>query len=201
MRKPDRNTVQRVFKRSAIVASVFILVVFVIDATFILKFPKRALPPQGTEADVIVVLGAAINSRAVFNRTIKGLRMYEADKGRQLVLAGGKTSKADETESHYMGRVVVANAVEPPRFILEQASQNTWENLHYTRRLVPDAQSVLIISDTFHLPRAVLVAKKAGFTEVYWDSPDQYYYSSDDLRWYYFREMVALLDYMPRLVF
>lgn len=190
----------RVAKKGIIIASVVVIVIFVVDATFILKFPKRALPPEG-EADVILVLGAAINSRAAFNRTIKALRLYEQDKGKQLVLSGGKTSTPDETEAHYMGRVVLANAVEPPKFVLEEQSQNTWENVHNTKKLLPDANSVLIVSDTFHLPRAVLVAKKAGFEEVYWDSPNQYYYPSAALRWYYFREMAALLDYLPRLLF
>lgn len=185
--------------RIACMLSVVIIVVFSLDATFILKFPKRALPQS--KVDAIVVLGAAINSQASFNRTIKALRLYEAGYASQMVLAGGRTSSLDETEAHYMSRVVVANAVEPTNYILENDSQSTWENLANTKKLLPKARSILIVSDTYHLPRAVLVARKLGYTQVYWDSPDQYYYSSHDLRWYYFREMAALLDYSPRLLF
>lgn len=186
-------------KNAVLITSISIAVVFSIDVTYVLKFPKRALPES--QVDAIVVLGAAINSRAAFNRTITALRFYEDGKAKQLVLSGGRTSHLDETEAHYMGRVVVANAVKPPEFLLEEHSLNTWDNLHNTRKLLPEAKSILIVSDTFHLPRAVLVAKKAGFEEVYWDSPDQYYYPEENLRWFYFREMLAMLDYIPRLVF
>ena len=186
-------------RRVIIGISIVVVVVFAIDATFVLKFPKRALPQKSVDA--IVVLGAAINSRASFSRTIKALRLYEQGKGKLLVLSGGRTSAYDETEAHYMGRVVLKNAVKPPKFVLEGDSESTWENLQNTKKLLPDIQSILIVSDTYHLPRAVLVAKKVGFTEVYWDSPDQYAYPPGELRWYYFREMAAVLDYIPRLVF
>lgn len=172
---------------------------FIADAAFVLKFPKRSLPED--KADVVVVLGAAIRSKAIFNRTLKGLRLYEAGKGEKLVLAGGKTSSPDESEAHYMGRIVIANAVLPPTYILDETSLNTYENLEHAKKLVPNATSVLIVSDTYHLPRAVLVAHKVGFTEVYWDSPSSNYYPSADLQWYYFREMMAIVDYIPKLVF
>lgn len=190
---------KKIFARLILGFIIAALLLVLADAVFVYKFPKRALPRD--QVDAVVVLGAAINSRAVFNRTIKGLRLYEQGKGEMLVLTGGRTSDMDETEAHYMGRVVNANAVRTPRVALEELSQNTWENLHNTKTLLPEVKSVLIVSDTYHLPRAVLVAKKAGFTEVFWDSPSQYYYSDQQLRWYYLREMAALIDYLPRLAF
>lgn len=195
----DLKKVARVIVKSLLVASVLFIFIFAVDATFVLKFPKRALPKE--KVDAVVVLGAAINSQAAYKRTMKALRLYEDGFGKQLVLAGGRTSNLDETEAHYMGRIVTTNAIESPHFLLEEQSQNTWENLENTKKLLPENASILIISDTYHLPRAVLIARKLGFRQVYWDSPDQYYYPDRDLRWYYFREMAAILDYLPRLVF
>jgi vancomycin permeability regulator SanA len=57
------------------------------------------------------------------------------------------------------------------------------------------------VSDSFHLARAVILAKRAGFKNVYWASPDQGYYSVDDKRYYYFREFLAMIWYLPKFLF
>ena len=171
-----------------------------LDATIVLKFAPTYLPQD--KVDAIVVLGAAPNSPAIFNRTITGLRLYEQGKSNTFVLAGGKVAKEDEPEARNMYRIVLNNAiVTPGNILLEDQSHNTYENIYNTKRLLPEAKSVLVVSDKFHLPRAVTVARFAGFEEVYWSSPRESYYRSAELRWYYFREMVAMLYYIPRLVF
>jgi uncharacterized SAM-binding protein YcdF (DUF218 family) len=85
--------------------------------------------------------------------------------------------------------------------LLDEQSHNTYENIRNARALVPDAQSVTVVSDEFHLARAVLLAKRAGFSDVSWAAPDPYYYSKTDLAFYYGREVVAILYYVPRFIF
>lgn len=182
---------------------VVVLVVLVVgtDAALVLMFSPRSLPGAGETADAVVVLGAAPNSPALFNRTMAGLSLYKSGAGKQLILSGGRTAPEDETEAQNMLKMIARTEKTPPPVILEDASHNTFENLSNAQAKLPNAHSIIIVSDKYHLARAFLVAKKVGFKVVFWDSPNQNYYSKDDLRWYYVREMLALLDYLPKLLF
>ena len=85
--------------------------------------------------------------------------------------------------------------------ILEQNSQSTFENIADSKKLIPSAKSVIIVSDTYHLARGVITAKLAGFSPVYWSAPEvSGEYSSADLVFHYLREAAALIDYVPKFV-
>jgi uncharacterized SAM-binding protein YcdF (DUF218 family) len=58
--------------------------------------------------------------------------------------------------------------------VLEEKSHDTWGNLHFSRGLLPDAVRVYLVTEPFHLGRAMRMAVAAGFAEpVPWpvDSP------------------------------
>ena len=84
--------------------------------------------------------------------------------------------------------------------LLEQKSTNTLENLKNSKKLVLGGSSVIVVSDTYHLPRAFLVAKAVGFSRVYWSAPSSSYYEPAELVRYYGREFAAVLAYIPRLI-
>jgi hypothetical protein len=44
------------------------------------------------------------------------------------------------------------------------------------------------------------MAERLGFKKVYWSAPSPWYYSADELVYYYFREMFAIIDYLPKFV-
>ena len=84
--------------------------------------------------------------------------------------------------------------------VLEDTSGDTYHNINNSKALIPNAKSVIIVSDGFHLARGVLLAKRAGFSTVSWSSPKPYYYNKKELVFYYFREMVAMIDYIPKFI-
>lgn len=177
-----------------------VLLVLLADVVFVLAFPKSYLPPAGEQASAIVVLGAAPNSPAIRFRALKGYELYSAGYASQLILSGGLTSVRDESEAQNMNRFLLKQGFSG-HALLEQKSTNTLENLENSKQLVPGAASVLVVSDTYHLPRAFLVAKAVGFSRVYWSSPASGYYKPAELAWYYGREFVAVLTYAPKLIF
>ncbi len=177
-----------------------IVLVLVVDGLFVTLFPRKSLPPSDYPADAIVVLGAAPNSPAIRNRASKGLELYYAGQAKQLILTGGNTSSRDESEAMNMSRFLARIETTAVPTTLEERSTNTFENLENSRTLVPSAKRIIIVSDTYHLPRAFLIAKRLGFKDVYWESPSSNYYKPSELAWYYGREMVAVLAYMPKFI-
>lgn len=185
-------------RRLGLVVAAGVLAVVLFDVGFILAFPRESLPRTGEPADAVVVLGAAPNSPAIRNRVTQGYTVYAAGEARLIVLTGGNTSSRDESEAMNMARYVQSRVGGGLPLVLEERSTNTYENLRFTRELLPEAKRIVVVSDTYHTPRAFVTAKSLGFTDVYWSSPDNGYYRGSELAWYYIREMVALVSYVPK---
>jgi uncharacterized SAM-binding protein YcdF (DUF218 family) len=128
------------------------------------------------------------------------LELVEAGKTNTVVTSGGKIADKDQSEAAYMAKAIKSNSTKNPTVILEEASHNTYENIQNAKKKIPEAKSVVIVSDEFHLARGVLLAKRAGFDTVYWASPAPSYYEKQELRWYYFRELVAMINYIPKFI-
>ena len=163
-----------------------------------LVFGAPHYQPKIERADAIIVLGAAINTPALYNRTLEGLRLYQEGKAPVMILSGGRISDADISEAQYMEKAIKHNTDRPVNVILEQSSHTTFENIKNSKDKVPDAKSVIIVSDEFHLARAALTARTNGFSKVYWRHPEPTYYSKAELRRYYLRELAAMVSYVPR---
>ena len=153
------------------------------------------------KADAIIVLGAAINTPASYNRSLQGLKLYQEGEAPVLVLSGGVDYSGSMSEAVYMERVILAHASSVPNMILEPNSHSTYDNIENSKKLLPGAKSVIIVSDTFHVARGALMAKAAGFSPVYWSSPGTFAdYPPGELVYYYLRETLAMIDYIPKFV-
>ncbi|MCL5009313.1 MAG: YdcF family protein [Patescibacteria group bacterium] len=173
--------------------------VFLASLLFVVIFGQTK--PRISRADAVIILGAAINTPALYNRSLEGLRVYNSGEADLMILSGGRVSDQDISEAGYMKKVILKNSTTTPPLLLEEGSRTTYENLENTKALAPGVKSLVVVSDRFHLARAVLVARAAGFSPVYWSAPDPGYYPPHELAFYYFREAVALLAYAPRLLF
>lgn len=160
--------------------------------------------PEIKHADAVIVLGAAINTPALTNRTKEGLGLYEQDKADLMVLSGGKIADEDISEAQFMEKVIKKNSTKKVDYILEQDSHSTYDNIRNSKALLEKEgkphESIVVVSDAFHLARAVLMAKRAGFETVYWSAPSSGYYSRPELRFYYWREFVAMINYLPKFI-
>lgn len=190
--------------KNVVFASAVIFFLSFITVCFFSIYEKPIL-----KADSAIILGAAINTPALYNRSLEGLRLYEAGKTEVLVLSGGRISDKDISEAGYMKKVILKNS-DPStssgskiiqRIILEENSHTTFENIENSKKLIPNAKSVIIVSDKYHLARGVLIAKRLGFSSVYWSAPDSGYYPKEELYYHYFRESIALLAYIPKFLF
>jgi uncharacterized SAM-binding protein YcdF (DUF218 family) len=157
--------------------------------------------PSAPHVDAVIVLGAKVGTPALTQRTLQGFKYYQEGKTDTIVLSGGQGPGEAVPEAEAMKAVITRQVTHmgggAPTVILEKESASTVGNIYNSKALVPRAKSVVIVSDAYHLARSVLIAKKAGFRDVYWDAPASGYYSKRDLAYYYLREAVAVLAYLP----
>lgn len=127
---------------------------------------------SSANADVAVVLGAAVWGHArpspVLERRLRAtLELYQRGRVRWIATTGGigrGTHEHPLAEGVVSARWLVRHGVASERVIVEDRSRNTVENLRY---LAPSLRahrikSALIVSDGYHLGRAVLLARDAG---------------------------------------
>lgn len=136
-------------------------------------------PPQLTPSDrfdAIVVLGGGIEEKGSLrpstepssssrNRTTCGVDLYQQGYAPKLVLTGGDarvfgTSTQVAVE---MKRWAVRLGVPESATMIDTESRNTYENATGTKRLL-GAASILLVTSANHLPRAVPVFTKQGFS-------------------------------------
>ena len=175
------------------------MTVFLVDATVVLFF--GFFRPKVEKADAIVILGAAINTPALDNRSLEGLRLYERGMANELVLSGGVDYPKSMPEAEYMKKVILQNTSSSPEIILDPDSHSTYENLKNTKSLIGSGKSIIIVSDEYHLARGVLIAKRMGFGPIYWSSPKAAHYKTSEMAFYYMREVMAMISYIPKFLF
>ncbi len=186
-------------KRILIYLAVILVTLVALDAALIWGVAHSR--PEIKHADAVIILGAAINTPALTNRTKEALELYEQGKADVMVLSGGKIADADISEAEFMEKVIKKNANGEVNYILEEESHSTYDNINNSKAKLEGKSSVIVVSDAFHLARAVLMAKRAGFEDVYWSAPSSGYYRRDELRFYYLREFVAMINYLPKFIF
>jgi uncharacterized SAM-binding protein YcdF (DUF218 family) len=138
--------------------------------------PSDMPPPYG-----VVVLGGAIDddiSRARGRVTFDegGERLTEAAilarryPSARIVYSGGSNSLLGRptSEAEDARRLLVAMGVDAQRITLETRSRNTDENARFSAAVVhPESgQAWLVVTSAYHMPRAMGLFRKAGFTAI-----------------------------------
>ncbi|MCG3087776.1 YdcF family protein [Sporosarcina cyprini] len=114
-----------------------------------------------------VILGAKVNgetpSLSLKYRLEKALEYAEAHPDVILILSGGQGPDEGISEAEAMRRHLTQHGVDEQRLIIEDQSTSTYENLLFTKRLLPETVDELtIISSDFHLARAKKLARDLG---------------------------------------
>ncbi len=121
--------------------------------------------------DYVVVLGAQVKgevpSKALYKRLTRALEYAKANENTKLILSGGQGNGEDITEAECMRRWLADQGVLENRMILEERSTNTRENLEFSDGLTGcGGKRTGILSNDFHVYRAVRLAKKLGYGQA-----------------------------------
>ena len=135
-----------------------------------------SLQQPGRNPGAIVVLGggiyvqqpeygASVPSDLTNRRLLYAVYLHE-QTGLPLLLSGGAPGAAERSEAEAMAEILRRFAIEPGW--VESNSRNTWENalfsVEYLQRSGID--QVLLVSDAWHLPRAVYSFEQQGMDVI-----------------------------------
>lgn len=152
------------------------------------------------EADVVIVLGAAVHGDRVTwvlsNRLDTAADYLDAHPETVCIVSGGQGHGETVTEASAMKRYLVEQrGIAEERILTEEASKSTLENFSFSKELLntscPADASVAFVTTDFHVFRASRVAKQAGLSAMGIAAPDVWYIRINN----FLRECVGICLY------
>lgn len=129
----------------------------------------RAVPKPG--ADYVIILGAQWRqegpSEVLRRRLDKAIEYLNENPDTQVIVSGGQGRNEPVSEAAGMRKYLVDAGIYDERILLEDTSTNTFQNLVFSGRLLdPENDRVIIVTNNFHVFRAVRIADKQGYKHV-----------------------------------
>ena len=143
------------------------LVLFVIvEGKIISRFNE-----QGTAGlDYVIVLGAQVRkdgpSVVLKYRLDKAAEYLERNPDTLCIVTGGKGSNEPFSEAEGMADYLKKKGISPERIIEESKAETTVQNIEYSMELMEEGKTAGLITNNFHLYRALKIAQAQGMTDV-----------------------------------
>ena len=191
--EPPRKR-RRVLVRIAIALLLCCAAPFLVSGAMCLSVQHRILAPDeaaALDADCILVLGALVReggelSGILEDRLVTAIAAYESGASDRLLVSGDH-GRADYDEVNAMKSYAVANGVAAENVFMDHAGFSTYESLYRARDIFL-AEKVIVVTQRYHLYRALYVARSMGI-EAYGIASDLHVYSG--MPYFTAREILA----------
>jgi len=118
----------------------------------------------------IIVLGAQMKpngpSLSLKRRLDRAIDYMNKNEKTMAILSGGQGKNEPMTEAEGMRLYMESKGIHRNRLLKEERSVNTYQNLMYSKKMVPEITSIEkrvgIVTSNFHMYRAKKIAEKAG---------------------------------------
>lgn len=145
----------------------------------------------------VIVLGCGIRGERVSvglaKRLNKAAEYHKNNPEAMIIVSGGQGPQEDISEALAMKRYLVDKGVDEDKIIMEDRSTSTITNFRYSKAIMEDmgldTDSVVFVTNAYHVYRAASYAKAEGLTVNHLGT---------DIIWYtvpmnYMREMLAVI--------
>ena len=144
-----------------------VMIFGIVEGFIISGFSMKGQPG----ADYVIVLGAQMKadgpSKALQYRLDEAIRYLNENPSSKVIVSGGQGSDEHISEAQGMDEYLVEKGIEKDRIIKEDKSVNTTQNLAFSAEYLDrERDSVAVVTNNFHVFRAVKIAEKAGYQNV-----------------------------------
>lgn len=141
----------------------------------------------------IIVLGASVYQNGNLSPILKdrvdsALEIFEAGKAKRFLLSGDHgQDNYDEVNS--MKDYLIQRGVPDKNIVLDHAGFDTYDSM-YRAKVIFNVDSAIVVTQEFHLPRALYIADRLGSTYIGFAADKRQYKSIESLK---YRENLANL--------
>lgn len=126
--------------------------------------------PALSPADAVVVLGTSSTVGGRPNpcmevRVAEGVRLLQAGMAPVMIVSGGEDPHDGLVEAETMAAIAVRMGLSDQQVLLETSATSTIENITASREILAGrglGERVILVTEPFHMPRAVLAADRLG---------------------------------------
>lgn len=170
---------------------------------YIVKSTKKAIFSQIEEvpqAQVALILGAGLKadgslSGVLEDRTLRALELYEAGKVEKL-LASGDNGQWGVDQVSPIREYLLDHGIPASDIFMDHAGFDTYDSL-YRAQYIFQVESVIVVTQAFHLPRAVYIGERLGIQTHGYTADRQVYLGAD---YYQLRESLARLKAFVNII-
>ncbi len=169
-----------------ILAVIIIIICFCIINFFVVEIGERYEIDLNTnvEVDAVIVLGARVYdngnvSPILRDRLIIGVEAIDKGISNRILLSGDHGSK-DYDEVNSMREYVESLGISSDRIFMDHAGFSTYETMYRAKKIF-QIESAIIVTQNYHLKRAVFNARMMGI-EAYGIPSDRYVYAGSAYR-------------------
>lgn len=121
--------------------------------------------------DYILVLGAQVRKdgpSVVLKYRLDAAVQYLRDNPDTIcIVSGGQGSNEPYPEAQGMALYLKEKGIDASRLLLEEESKTTEQNITNSKKLIPKGATVGIVTNNFHVFRAMQIARRCGLSESY----------------------------------
>ncbi len=172
---------------------VVILLIFLININIVLNSKKHIYSDinKVPEMQTGLVLGAYVYPNGVMSDMLKDratttLELYNAGKIKKILISGDHGTKIYD-EVNVLKKYFLENNVRSEDIFLDHAGFDTYDSLYRAKEIF-QVDSLIIITQNFHLPRAVYIGNKLDIKTIGFIA-DKHQYIAVELN--YLREYIA----------
>ena len=145
------------------------------------------------DSSTVIVLGASVFSDGKLSPILKdridaGFELFQRNKAKQFLLSGDhKTDDYNEVDA--MSNYLLEKGVPKDKILLDHAGYDTYDSM-YRSKAVFHISDAIVVTQEFHLPRTLFIAKNLDLNYVGYIAETRIYKPSNQLL---FREKLANL--------
>ncbi|KAJ52655.1 vancomycin permeability regulator SanA [Clostridium tetanomorphum] len=161
-----RNKIKRIVVFIIVIALMGITAISFIDFKVREKGKKYIVNPKDVpEAEAILVLGAYVKPDGnlcdmLQDRVEVGIDLYKNNKAKKLLFSGDH-GQVNYDEVNAMKKVAEKKGVKEEDIFLDHAGFSTYESMYRAKEIFK-AKKIIIVTQEYHLMRAVYIARQLG---------------------------------------
>jgi len=150
----------------ASVAGIF-AIVFTVILVIIISYGENRTEKG---LDYIIVLGGQVRpegpSKVLRYRLDTAEKYLKENPETICIVSGGKGTNEISSEAEAMKKYLTEKGIDPGRIIMEDKSTITDENIRFSKEFIPEKATVGVVTNDFHLYRAIYLCEKNGLKDV-----------------------------------
>lgn len=159
---------KKMFKYLIIIIAIILIVVLGINFYVRLSTKNQIIAKEKyselTDVDCIIVLGAAIwgdkPSSMLEDRLLEGINLYKSGVSDKILMSGDH-GKEEYDEVNIMKEYAIQNGIPSENIFMDHAGFSTYESIYRAKEIF-GAKKVVIVTQKYHLYRAIYIANQLG---------------------------------------